>query len=148
MVDIIGFLIGFIALTFIFFRRLREDRMRRNNPAEWEREEAKKKKNLKRLLKAMDIETDEEDEDEELEEEMKPRKTMQKPAMLRTTTNPMQELRKPMELPAIPMPKVLTDRTTSPIDEIFRDTESARKAIIAREVLDSPRAFRPYEPLQ
>ncbi len=148
LIEVIGFLIGMVALTFILFRRMREERLRRNHPELWEQEEKKRQRNLKELLKAMDLDiVDEEEEEEEPERAPLPRQVQPK----RELPSPRQQPAAGPKMAVSPYGTEIKKRAPArkgSIHSIFKDAESIRNAVIAREVLSSPRAVKPYEPLQ
>lgn len=145
LIDVIGFLIGLAAVTFLFIQRIREERRRRRDPEAWQQKERKRQHDLKQLLKSMDIELEEEEEveEEEQEEIRRPSKTSTAPPL---RPLPPKELSSPPPTTYIPHHfKVIP---LNALQEMFKDTNSITKAIIIREVLSDPRAIRPYEPFQ
>lgn len=145
-IEVIGFLIGIIAMFFIWINKMRDERLRKNNPEAWRENEARKKHDLKQLLRSMDIDLVDEEEEEKVHyvhpvRQVAPPQSKPKPKPQPVVNTPVPNL-KPIQVP-----RVIND-TYSPIKVLFKDKESLRKAILMREVISAPRAYKPYEPLQ
>lgn len=51
----IGFIISFLALAFLLFQRIREERYRRNHPQEYEAAKRKKEEQMKAFLRSLEV---------------------------------------------------------------------------------------------
>ena len=73
LIEFIGFIISFIAMIVLFFRRTIERRRQAQNPEYYEQLEQRKEANLREMLRALDVQYEprnEEDEDEEEEDDL------------------------------------------------------------------------------
>ena len=54
--QIIGFIISVLAILYIVTKRVKEERLRKEHPEEYEKEQQKQEANLKQFLKSLDVE--------------------------------------------------------------------------------------------
>ena len=60
-IEFLGFIFSFAAMLYMFIRRTREDRRRRENPKEYEREIKERDEVLKKYFKDLSVDIDDED---------------------------------------------------------------------------------------
>lgn len=61
IIEFIGFVIAMGAMTFLFFKRYREERNRRLNPQEYARRQREQEEDLRKFLRSMNIDVEEEE---------------------------------------------------------------------------------------
>ena len=72
-VEFIGFIVSLLAMFFLFGKKVRDERLRKQNPEKYAAEEKRKEMALKKMMHSLQLsqeeEVDEEPDEEELEEE-------------------------------------------------------------------------------
>jgi hypothetical protein len=63
IIELIGFLIAMAALTFLYFKRLQDEKYRREHPEEFEQKQEEERRALKEIFKEMHIDLEEEEEE-------------------------------------------------------------------------------------
>lgn len=142
LIEFIGFVISLAALIFLFFRKVSEERYRREHPKEFEEQEKQKEQAMKEWLKKMNIEVDEDEEEEEEEEEEIPIPKPQPKKMINKQPPP--------PLPSKAFKRYANDsvyevsrlESSSRGNTLIKGLKSRRDMIIYKELLSKPLAIR------
>lgn len=147
LIQLIGFGMGFLALIYIFANKRREERLKQENPQEWERMQAERGNDLKKLLRSMDLDLFED------EEEQRPRTSQQKiqHASASPKALPAKKQAQLSTVPAVPALKHIAPTSTAIITHTFRvnslirNSQAVRDGMIMKEILSTPRSLKPYD---
>lgn len=139
ILQVVGFFVGLASLFYMYVKKVRDERLKRESPREWEQKEAKRETNFKKLLRSMDLDIFEEEEGDG-EEEVQP-----SPKKVPVIQRAPQKAPQPKATPTNPIAAPRVTQQPLHMKKLLLGKENLRTGMILKEILSLPRSLKSYD---